>query len=1108
MKNNFLLLISLFLSITYIKAQDITVNQVGYLVDNLKLAVVPSAETGSFQVIDTTSDEVKFTGTLSAAKTWTPASQSVKIADFTAFNDTGTYRIKIEGSTTQSNVFRIAQNTFHQLSINAMRYFYLSRASMALLPAYAGVYAREAGHPDTSVIIHASAASPERPTGTRISTPRGWYDAGDYNKYVVNAGISTYTVFAIAEHFPEYASKLDLNIPESNNNVPDIIDEALYNLRWMLSMQDPNDGGVYHKCTNLYFEGMVKPKDARNPRYVVMKSTSAALNLAAVAAQASRLLRKYETDYPGLADSCLSAAIYAFQWAQAHPTQYYVQPADVSTGGYNDYSLSDEFMWAALELYITTKNELYMTEYDYASASVSNPGWATVYSLGLISLIHNQDLITSSLKLEQVKTKIINYANTSYNAFNSSAYKVPEIGFGWGSNGGVTNSAMMALQAYYLTGDKKYKDFVVASLDYLLGRNPTKYSYVTGFGTKTPMHVHDRKSESDGVAAPIPGMLVGGANPSNVTDCGVSAYPSTQPALSYLDALCSYSTNEIAINWNAPFAYIVCALQAIQEKNPKISNATTDVALDSIIIAKMDVQLDSATLQTSDFSILKNEGSVITINRVELLGNDTLLFVLDENINPTDSNIGINYTPGSLKSIYGYEVETIANYPVINMLEGSPPLLLEAYTDELDNTFFLGFSKKMNDPVSFINDFKIILPADTLTVSGASVTNTDSLLISLHPEYKPNAGDPIFIDYNGSLYTSKDNGLLKPVSGFPVKNLFYYPAFLVNANIDFGGFFVDLNFTKAILDTSIHIEDFIVSRNDNSPINIVDASFETSDKRTFNLQLQNEFMPEDTNLTVNYTGSRLKSTEMVANPLFGPIAMTNRSKGTINIPGLLQAEYFKFNDGFKLETTTDTSGEYSLAGAALNDFCDYKVNVTSGGQYTVISRLSNGSSRDGSFMLSLGDATVLDTIVIAKLDSWNTWKSVYQPITLPAGEQTIRLKALNSGFKLNWMQFEEGIVEPPTGILNCCAMPDNIAVYPNPVKTGENINIELIDNPGWTTISLYDLTGRKIQSLFEGNIRSIRTIISRAIQEDLAPAIYIVRIKGNNFNKDLKVVIQ
>src|SRR6185436_14898748 len=113
-----------------------------------------------------------------------------------------------------------------------------------------GKWARAAGHPDTDVYIHASAASDSRPVGTVISSPGGWYDTGDYNKYVVNSGISTATLLFAYEDFPSYFDSLKTNSPESADDLPDILNEAVYNLRWMLTMQDPLDGGVYHKCTN------------------------------------------------------------------------------------------------------------------------------------------------------------------------------------------------------------------------------------------------------------------------------------------------------------------------------------------------------------------------------------------------------------------------------------------------------------------------------------------------------------------------------------------------------------------------------------------------------------------------------------------------------------------------------------------------------------------------------------------------------------------------------------------------------------------------------------------------------------------------------------------
>jgi endoglucanase len=564
-KTNQLILLLLITSIIS-RAQEITINQVGYLVYNMKIAVVPATETGNFQLIDNSSQKVKFIGKLSSSNNWPFANQLVKIADFSSFNDTGTYYVKIDNSNTKSNSFKIGFNTFYQLSIDAMRFFYLSRASIELFPQYAGVYARPAGHPDNQVIIHETAATPERPSGTIISTPGGWYDAGDYNKYIVNSGISTYTILAIAEHFPDYAANLKLNIPESNNKVPDIIDEALYNLRWMLSMQDPNDGGVYNKCSNMTFEGMIKPYQATNPRYVVMKTTAASLDMAAVAAQASRILRNYESSYPGLSDSCLKAAIYAYQWAKANPAIYFIQPEGMHTGGYSDNNVTDELKWTSMELYLTTKNELYIKNINFQDEKLDIPGWRNVFQLALFSLIHNLDKHEKNIDTDILKSKIINYSDSLYQTFFNSAYKVPEPEFYWGSNSVVTNSAFVILQAYYLTGNKKYKDYAVAALDYLLGRNPTKYSFVTGFGTLSPMNPHDRKSASDEVVAPIPGMLVGGPNPNNTRDCGTEAYPSILPALCYLDRLCSFSTNEIAINWNASLAYMACAIQALESK--------------------------------------------------------------------------------------------------------------------------------------------------------------------------------------------------------------------------------------------------------------------------------------------------------------------------------------------------------------------------------------------------------------------------------------------------------------------------------------------------------------------------------------------------------------
>ncbi len=87
----------------------------------------------------------------------------------------------------------------------------------------------------------------------------GWHDAGDYGRYVVNSGITTGTLLWAYELHGPRLEDLRLDIPESANDVPDLLDEVRWNLEWMLTMQDA-DGGVWHKQTSERFCGFVMPE--------------------------------------------------------------------------------------------------------------------------------------------------------------------------------------------------------------------------------------------------------------------------------------------------------------------------------------------------------------------------------------------------------------------------------------------------------------------------------------------------------------------------------------------------------------------------------------------------------------------------------------------------------------------------------------------------------------------------------------------------------------------------------------------------------------------------------------------------------------------------------
>lgn len=542
----------------------IKLNQLGFLPQGQKLAVVPDVPADRFTLVRAGTDEEVYRGLLSPAAVWEPAQESVKLADFSELTQTGSFQLRVAG-VPDSVPFVIAADAYQSLNAAAIKAYYFSRSGIPLEPEHAGIYARPEGHPDAQVLVHASAADDRRPEGTVISSPKGWYDAGDYNKYIVNSGITTYTLLAAFEHFPEEYLRQNLNIPESGNGVPDLLDEVYWNLDWMLSMQDPNDGGVYHKLTNKNFDPVIMPHEANEPRYVVQKTTGAALNFAAVMAVASRAYADYEHQYPGLSARMRRAAEAAWVWARANPDRLYRQPEDISTGTYGDRSLADEFVWAAAELFITTGDDRYYADMNLTEAAIGVPSWSNVSGLPWISLSHHLDKLSDDAR-QLVRTRVDQLAQQLQENTEKSAYRVamqPK-DFIWGSNAVALNQAMMLLQGYRLTSHPEYLASAQSLLDYTLGRNPVDYSFVTGFGYRTPMHIHHRPSEADGIVEPVPGLLAGGPQPGqqDIKDCPV-AYPSAIPARSYLDHWCSYASNEIAINWNAPLVYVSGAIQSL-----------------------------------------------------------------------------------------------------------------------------------------------------------------------------------------------------------------------------------------------------------------------------------------------------------------------------------------------------------------------------------------------------------------------------------------------------------------------------------------------------------------------------------------------------------------
>lgn len=555
-------------------AQSIKVNQVGYYPSETKVAVIePTVTAKSFTLKDAKGKKV-WAG--KAVRTSvSPFTQKVRqIVDFSTVKTPGTYTF-VAGKEEQKIV--IKDNAFADVAKAAMKAFYLQRTGMPIEEKYAGVYARPAAHMDDKVVVHETAASPLRPAGTVISSPYGWYDAGDFNKYIVNSGFTVAVLLQAYEINKAYADKMNLVIPESEDAVPDFLDEVMYNLKWMITMQDPYDGGVYHKLTTPNFEGFEMPVNCHQTRYVVQKSTQASLDFAASLAQAARIYSAYPK-YQSFAKEAVKAAERAYAWAVKNPTTYYNQDANnqkyspkVNTGTYGDMMAADEFFWAATELYLTTKQNSYFEQAkSFMPQSYLVPTWGEVSGLGVQQWI-NQSLLGKidgiDFPVEKMKADLLAFCDDCMQRIPTSSFNAPhgnrEQDFPWGSNSEMCAGQGIALTyAYTLTKDHKYLSAAIADADYLLGRNATGYCFVTGFGTKQVMHPHQRLSEADGIEAPLPGFLAGGPNPGQQDIAQVTTYPSKAADESYTDDMNSYASNEIAINWNAYLVGLMMTIDA------------------------------------------------------------------------------------------------------------------------------------------------------------------------------------------------------------------------------------------------------------------------------------------------------------------------------------------------------------------------------------------------------------------------------------------------------------------------------------------------------------------------------------------------------------------
>ncbi len=566
----------------------IYVNQMGYLPGSIKTAILAQEGTkdaplpeapGKVQICATS-------GTYMLEKEaipfgWDEASGDfVWQVDFSELNTPGTYAIKWGNQT--SYPFSVGEELYNKLNVLLCKMLYFQRCGMALEESYAGKFARETCHLTPSVLWaeYEKCMSGEMKEADmqRFDIRGGWHDAGDYGRYPTAAACALAHILYAYRFFPD-AFDTNLNIPESGNGMPDILNECLYELKWLLQMQD-SEGGVYHKQCTLRHANFVMPCEDTNQMYLYPVSSMAVGDFTAVMALASRIYAPFDAEF---AKQALDAAFKSYDWLQKHPEFLgFRNPKETNTGEYGDSSDRDERMWAAMELYRCTGEEHYLLEarsFFDSLKSTTQLGWGDISGFAGWALLenklmncYNKDCTTLGSTAEQsfcqaYQSAFLQEADRLLDTIAGGGYGValsPKE-FCWGSNMVVLNRAMLFGTAYLLEPKKAYKDGVVCQMDYILGVNAVDYSYITGVGSHSFCNPHNRVTEADGIEETIPGYVSGGPNGRPADEKAEwMILPGTPPMKCYLDIWECYSLNEITIYWNSPAIFAAAFLSVIK----------------------------------------------------------------------------------------------------------------------------------------------------------------------------------------------------------------------------------------------------------------------------------------------------------------------------------------------------------------------------------------------------------------------------------------------------------------------------------------------------------------------------------------------------------------
>jgi endoglucanase len=564
-------------------SKHIKIDQFGYLPLSKKVAVIADPQTGynaaesftpgtganQYQVRRWSDDAVVFSGTLAAWNSGATHAQSGDRGwwfDFSALTTTGSYYIYDVANNVGSYRFEINTSVYAELLKVASRMYFYQRVNHAKQPPYvdsrwADAASFEGANQDKAARSRWDKNNP----ATARDVSGGWYDAGDYNKYISFAFGPMCNLMETYRMHPAYFTD-DYNIPESGNGIPDILDEVKWEMDFFKRMQDATGtNGLFLKVGADNYNSAAPPSADNNPRYYVPECTSATLTGAAVFALGSTVYKSLgNAGMTAYGNDLLTRGINAWNRAKITTANFTIFETTCDdqniVAGDADQGVEDQqdmIVTAAAYLYEATGSSEYKNAFDtmYLKARPYAYWWWGPYFSAVQRALLRYTLLSGAsttvannirtVKAGQNGVLSINEYNSNTDLYRSS---MPDAQYHWNShevksNAGLDNMDFVTFNIN-TAQQAQYKEVAESYLHWFHGINPmgkVMLSNMYAYGADSSVNEFYHSWFNNGTVwdnvftspnGPAPGYLIGGPN-KDFSIPGISPPGGQPPQKSY-----------------------------------------------------------------------------------------------------------------------------------------------------------------------------------------------------------------------------------------------------------------------------------------------------------------------------------------------------------------------------------------------------------------------------------------------------------------------------------------------------------------------------------------------------------------------------------------------